>query len=245
MKVKNLKAVAAVALVGLAASVACADKVVLNGGPGYGGGSFAATITREVGMIGSNPAPFSPFSAAEATISTTTFCCETGETFVPGQSYYVQYGTSANSGGTGSGVDPIGSASAWLFSRAVADGSALNGVFGSFSLANANHSRAVQEALWKLEGETYSYAGGTVGAWRDALVSLANSSANGSLYGVMLMRLWDSRSYNAGSGSWDFTGHRQDQFVLIPLPPAAWAGLGTIAAVIGFGYIRRRSLRSE
>jgi len=32
----------------------------------------------------------------------------------------------------------------------------------------------------------------------------------------------------------------QDQFVLVPLPPAAWAGLSTLAGVGFVGYIRRR-----
>ncbi len=236
----------AIAPIGLVAGLASADTVKLNSGPGYGGGSFVATITREIGPISGHAAPFSPFGAVEGGLVTRTFCAETGEYFVPGTSYFVQYAASAMNGGTGGGIDPLSTQSAWLFSRAVAAPSALGSVFGgTFSITNANHSRAVQEALWKMEGESYTFAGGTVGAWREALISMANANANGSLYGVMLMRLWDTRNYNAGSGSWDFSGHHQDQFVMVPLPPAAWAGLGTIAAVIGFGYIRRRSLRQD
>lgn len=34
----------------------------------------------------------------------------------------------------------------------------------------------------------------------------------------------------------------QDQLVVVPLPPAAWAGLGTLSAVFGLSYIRRRRL---
>jgi hypothetical protein len=238
---------AAVAAIGVAAGVASADKVKLNGGPGYGGGSFVGTITREVSGIGLNPAPFSPFGGTEgSTLTTRTFCSETGEYFTPGVTYYAEYATSAMNGGVGGGGDPISTQSAWLVSRAIGSPSALNAIFGgAFNIDNANHSRAVQEALWKMEGETYAFAGGTIGAWREALISLAGSNADGSLYGVMLMRMWDNRSYNAVSGNWVYSGNRQDQFVMIPLPPAAWAGFGTIAAVIGFGYIRRRSLRQD
>lgn len=237
----------AIAPIGLVAGLASADTVKLDGGPGYGGGSFVATITREVGPISGHAAPFSPFGTAEGALVTRTFCAETGEHFVPGTSYFVQYSTTAMNGGTGGAGDPLGTQSAWLYSRAVSDPSALASVFGvgGFNITNANQSRAVQEALWKLEGESYTFATGTIAGWREALITLANTNSNGSLYGVMFMRLWDTRSYNSGSGSWDFSGRRQDQFVMVPLPPAAWAGLGTIAAVIGFGYIRRRSLRQE
>ncbi len=243
----RLGVLAAAASVGLSAGVASADRVKLNGGPGYGGGSFGATITREVNPIGINPVPFSPFGGADGeTIATRTYCSETTEYFSPGVTYYVEYATSALNGSAGPGGDPISTQSAWLFSRAVSDASAIASVFGgTFNIDNANHSRAVQEALWKMEGESYSFAGGTVGIWRENLIALANGNANGGLYGVMLMRLWDNRTYNAASGSWEYSGNRQDQFVMVPLPPAAWAGLGTIAGVIGFGYIRRRSLRQD
>ncbi len=43
---------------------------------------------------------------------------------------------------------------------------------------------------------------------------------------------------NAGGGHTNI----QDQLVVIPLPPAAWAGLGTLSAVFGLSYARRRRL---
>jgi hypothetical protein len=246
--VRAVQVCAAVATIGTAAGVASADRVVLNGGLGYGGGPFTAQVTREAGLIGSNAAPFSPFpGASESTLNLTTFCVEVGEFFSPGEAYFAEYSLSASAGGVG-GADPLSTQTAWLFSRAVADQGALTGVLGAaFNAGNVGHGRAVQEAVWALEGESFALSGGTVGAWRDALISLANANANGSLYGVMIMRLWDQRTWNSGAGGWAFGGNHQDQLVYtqIPLPPAAWAGLGTIAAVIGFGYIRRRSLRSE
>jgi hypothetical protein len=38
------------------------------------------------------------------------------------------------------------------------------------------------------------------------------------------------------------TGNGQDQMILVPLPPAAWAGIGTLGCVLGFSAIRRRRL---
>lgn len=37
----------------------------------------------------------------------------------------------------------------------------------------------------------------------------------------------------------------QDQLVVIPLPPAAWAGLGTLGAVFGLSVVRRRRLAAS
>ncbi len=48
-------------------------------------------------------------------------------------------------------------------------------------------------------------------------------------------------STNAGGGHTNI----QDQLVVIPLPPAAWAGLGTLGAVFGLSYIRRRRLAAS
>jgi hypothetical protein len=49
-----------------------------------------------------------------------------------------------------------------------------------------------------------------------------------------VLRLW--ANYSNGQ----FSGNRQDQLTLIPLPPAAWAGLGSLAGVMAIGYVRRR-----
>lgn len=40
-------------------------------------------------------------------------------------------------------------------------------------------------------------------------------------------------------------GRVQDQLVVIPLPPAAYAGMGLLGAVIGASYIRRRSNKAS
>lgn len=247
--------------VGLAAvGGARADTIVVNSGPviSYGGGPFNATITVETGLIGGNPAPFTPFESGPVNIQ--TFCLETNEFISFGSTYYVEYATSAMGGGSGGavgGIDPLGSATAWLYSQAVTSPGGLTSVFGAggFNIGDGGHQRAMQEAIWMLEeenwepggpgtGSAYS-TGNQVATWRDALISLANANGTGSLFDVMVMRLWTSRSYNTAGGFWQFDGVAQDLLVVtpIPLPPAAWAGMSTLAAVIGFGYMRRRSLR--
>lgn len=40
-------------------------------------------------------------------------------------------------------------------------------------------------------------------------------------------------------------GRVQDQLVVIPLPPAAYAGMGLLGAVIGASYIRRRANKAQ
>lgn len=239
-------------------SGAGADTIVVTSGPAvsYGGGPFNATISVETGLIGGNPAPFTPFSSGPVSIQ--TFCLETNEFVSFGPSYFVEYGASAIGGGTGGvigGQDPLSSATAWLTSQAIGSPGGLASVFGAggFNIATAGHQRAMQEAIWMLEDENWEPGGpGTgsaysvgnqVATWRDALIAEANTNGTGSLFGVMVVRLWTSRTFNGTTGQWEFDGAGQDLIVLIPLPPAAWAGMGTLAAVIGFSYMRRRSFR--
>jgi hypothetical protein len=44
-----------------------------------------------------------------------------------------------------------------------------------------------------------------------------------------------------GSGD---TNQGQDQMVLVPLPPAGWAGIGSLAGVLGLSVVRRRKLQA-
>lgn len=222
-----------------AASATLADTVKLSGS-GWSGGSFGATITKEAG---------SPFGGpVGGTHITRTFCIETEEFFTPGTSYFVEYATSAVSGGGGAvgGQDPIGSATAWLFSRTISG--LLSWDIGSgnttFDVNNITHNKAVQEAIWQLEQENWSYSGAasTIGKIRDAVKAQALADSDGSLYGVMVMRLWQNRS--GSPGNYSFSGNVQDQLVLIPLPPSAWAGLSMLAGLAGLAYMRRQRLRA-
>jgi hypothetical protein len=235
---RKTRVIAAGVLLAGVGATALADKVVLDGGPGYGGGAFNATITLESG---------SPFGSS-GTVLTKTFCVETQSYFNPGTQYFVEYSNSATPGGGGAsgGQDPLGYDTAWLFSRAMMGALSWNLNDGNgvvaFDINNATHERAMQEAIWQLENEvwgSYSSASSTVGKIRDNIKAQAAAhAADGTYYGVAVMRLWDTRT--GTPGNYTYSGDHQDQIVLIPLPPAAWAGLSMMAGVVGMAYIRRR-----
>ncbi|MCC6661588.1 MAG: hypothetical protein IT437_11960 [Phycisphaerales bacterium] len=203
-----------IALVGIAAGSARADTVVLDGGPGYGGGSFGAVITRTAG---------SPFGTGP-NIATRTFCVETTQYFSPGTSYNVTYAMATTSGTS------LNSATAWAFSQAMAgtlelDGSATPATFNIFS-GTASQQKAVQAAIWKLMGQANPFSlSGAEQTIRDYVYGRALTEGTGSFYGVRVMQL---------------AGNHQDQLVLVPLPQAAWAGMSMMAGVVGMAYIRRR-----
>jgi hypothetical protein len=51
---------------------------------------------------------------------------------------------------------------------------------------------------------------------------------------VRVLRLWTT--FSDGT----YSGNSQDLLTIIPLPPAGWAGLGTLSAALGISVIRRR-----
>jgi hypothetical protein len=201
-------------------SVAVAGQVRLDLIPGNGtvGGPFKATVIS--GFVG-NPA------------GTTfkTFCLERGETFSPGHTYDVVVSdreVSGANGGNPSGFDLLDSATAYLYSnfRHGTLGAALNSFAGvSFNDADMSHLTALQNVIWKLEGETFSFAEGSLS---DELFDMAVANKNGSLYDVRVMQLWEG------------TQRRQDQLMLVPLPAAAVAGLALFPVTLAAGHLRRR-----
>lgn len=237
------------------AAPALADRVVItNSGPGYGGGAFNARVTVE-----DNTDSFYAHLAHGSTVMLTTFCLEVQEHFYSNRSYYVDWDYSAaNGGGTAGGAsgsplrDPISSSTAYLMSMAHAGTLVFNIGSGNvtLSLTNNSHQRALQEAIWSLENESwsgYSGASSTVGRIRANLIARANANNNGSLYNVAVMRLWQNRSGNSETG-FTFSGYAQDQLAIIPLnltvvplPPAAWAGLATLGvAALARRRVNRR-----
>ncbi len=80
---------------------------------------------------------------------------------------------------------------------------------------------------WNLNSGAYSNAA-TVAA---AATAIQNAAA-GYLNSDILVRVLGVQGNGADQG--------QDMLVLIPLPPAAWAGLSTMAGVFGLAYVRRR-----
>jgi hypothetical protein len=80
---------------------------------------------------------------------------------------------------------------------------------------------------WNLTGGTHTN-GASSAAAANALSSYASSFLNTNI----IVRILGVQGNSANQG--------QDQLVLIPLPPAAWAGLSTMAGVFGLAYVRRR-----
>lgn len=80
---------------------------------------------------------------------------------------------------------------------------------------------------WNLGAGAYTN-GASSGAAANALITQATTFLNSNI----LVRILGVQGSNSNQG--------QDMLVLIPLPPAAWAGLSTMAGVFGLAYIRRR-----
>ncbi len=233
------------------AGTALADGTVRmnNGATGYN--SF--TATSQSGYNGENSGPGSNGSNFQ------TFCLQANEFFTPGQTYtsiistYTvaegrsNYDPSGPTAATSSGRDYLSSTTALLYSTFRA-----GGTFGGFAPSGSSAlTTALQLAIWYSEGElnnvtstgntTYAdystYTGNTAAV---AMYNWARTNNDGSLYNVRVLQLYNSNGSNA-----------QDQLTIlspaqllnfVPLPPAAFAGLGTLAGVIGIGYIRRRRL---
>jgi hypothetical protein len=162
-----------------------------------------------------------------------TFCVERTETLQsPGGPYFVEVSHSAFGGGVAGGSpDPLDTKTAYLYSQF------LSGAFGALTKDDVT---GLQLAIWRLEQELDStYGGASVGA-SAAQVSKADyfyglsSAANGSLYGIRVMRLWTG--YDSTTGV--FTGAKQDLLVQAPDGGATVALLG--CALMGLGLLRRK-----
>ncbi len=80
---------------------------------------------------------------------------------------------------------------------------------------------------WNLTGGAYTNAASSAAA-----STAIQTAASGFLNSGILVRVLGVQGSSADQG--------QDMLVLVPLPPAAWAGLSTMAGVFGLAYIRRR-----
>lgn len=179
----------------------------------------------------------------DSSTSFLTFCIEENEHLTFGNDYYTQIEKSAVNGGIG-GPNPdfISARTALLYleframisdenSGTVVPGGRFNGSLGP-SLSTAE-TTAIQHAIWASENER-SYAG--LSTLAQSLYDWADANNNGALNGVRVLRLWNSHSLVSGA----YSGNRQDLLTIVPLPPAAWAGIGSLAGVMAFGYVRRR-----
>lgn len=247
-------AIAAICVAAVAGSAFADGRVTItdgtnayNGSDGSGG---AFTVTRATpgangdynGVYGGNRVS----GDGRVADSFLSFCLEIGDTLGFGATYYTEISTSAKrDGSTGSGnpnPDPLSAVTAKIYSEfrsfvsnagssTVNPGSAFGGLLGS-SL-DSGETTAIQQAIWYTENELGSISGTALSIYNWAL---ANN--NGSLNGVRVLRLWDN--YNASNGA--YSGSHQDLLTMIPLPPSAYAGMGTLIGLAGVGYIRRRKL---
>lgn len=189
-------------------------------GGGYGGGVFWAHDASTGGD--SLPDP----EAAQFG----TFCLETNEFFSHGQTSYVRISTQADAGGSGGDdPDPLDARTAFLYHTYRTNPAALNTgglLFDGTSTQRKAATRALQEAIWKIEEETLGV--------NNALVTLATNAVNGGAWSglgnVRVMQLWANANY---------TGNRQDQLILIPAPGALLLGLVGIGVLAKVNRNRR------
>jgi len=170
-----------------------------------------------------------------------SFCLERNETLSPG-TYNWSLDTGARNGGVGgatSNFDPIGAATAILFTKFWngtltnygGTGNSYNYTAGSGRVSTAGE---LQDAIWYLEGElTSSQVDHTSLAWAWAQQALTDAGSSTDIGNVRVLVLTDSGG-----------GNHQDILVLIPLPPAAMLGLGLLSAIGVAGLIRRRKTQA-
>ena len=230
--------VALVAISAGAGSALADGRVQINDGTGFydgtngSGGAFQAQwLSGYNGIGGGNGQTGSNFL---------TFCIEENEFLGFGGQYYTQIATTAMNGGVsggGPGGDPLDAATAKIYREFRAGGN-FGGV-GTFSdgYNTSDETSAIQYAIWSIEGEM-TLGNDSISLLAADLVTWASNN-NGSIGNVRVMRLWDT--YQNGV----YSGNHQDLLTLVPLPPAAWAGLGTLTGVAGLGFLRRRKLAAQ
>lgn len=230
-------ALAASLLLGAFHDVAHAGAMTISFGThsqdvGYGhGGEFK--VTQFEGSYASNLLS-SKVTQDDARSLFNTFCLERDENLGGIASYSLS--TTAQDGGvnTNSG-DPLGDATARLYYAFWAD-AWTNGVdynYDDVGGTRIDDAADLQLAIWFLEGEVASTAL-TSGA--QTFVNFANTVT------------WQNLGQNwTGTGgvyvvnTFDANGaQKQDQLVVVPLPPAALTGLALLAGVGLIGSLRRR-----
>lgn len=197
---------------------------------GTGGGAFIAT--RVNGDIGY------PNELGLAAGQFYTFCVERSASINLGNAttYWGQIATSSSQGANGgvtSGTIPLSNITARLYREFTENGRFGN--VGSFvnGYTTAAQTDAIQNAIWAAQGQitVASLTGDSL-----ALYNWAKANSSAGLKGVRILRLWTTNTNGV------YTGASQDQLTMIPLPPAAWAGLGTLGCLLGASHIRRRKL---
>lgn len=150
-----------------------------------------------------------------------SFCLELGEEVVPGDPYYYKIGTAAVEGGVPGGSDPLGAATAWLYTQ-FATGQLANYNYTVGSLREAS-AKQLQNAIWYLEGETgtFGFSAQTM-AWITAAESAAATPAvwGDTIGNVRVLNLFTK----------SIVTQCQSQLYMVPVPGAVLLGL------LGLGY---------
>jgi hypothetical protein len=245
--VTSVRAVAVLALaVGGAASSALADGVITIEVPaGWRASGFSGGAFRVNPVSGYNGHGGGPGATGSSFLS---FCLELDE-FINADNttqYNTHIDVSALHGGVGGpDPDPINYITANLYKefRGVNSFGNLAGLGGD-GVSNGNETRALQRALWFSEEEIGDASDGITDAdfQGDALAhrmyNWAVGAGDNGLRGVRVLRLFNRRPDGTDGGV------RQDLLTIVPLPPAAWVGLTSLAGIGAFGYVRRRSFRA-
>lgn len=197
---------------------ATGDTVRFTNGPGASpGGSFwAQNVT--VGKV-------SPVQYMQ------TFCLERNETIQFSVNYTITIDTAAIQGGvSGGNPDPLDARTAYLFSNYHHGtlSAALSSMYSgsTFDMADSSDNTALQNAIWKIEGEIST----TLSGKALKLFNLATANHNNTLLEVRVMNLWQGST------------PRQSQLTMVPEPSSlTLAGMG-LACVLGrFARKRRRA----
>lgn len=173
-----------------------------------------------------------------------TFCLEKGETFNwgPGTKYYYEINTFAVHGtntdtirspgrtepGIGT-VDDLSPKTAWLYQH-FRDGDlwSLAGIL----TVDDDALKGLQQAIWWIEGENIARNSQAL-----TLTSKVDAINPQSIGNVRVLNLYGGLLPN---GSMNYNTAAQSQLILVPLPAAAWAGLGLLGALAAARARRRR-----
>lgn len=162
-----------------------------------------------------------------------TFCVERTSYMSFGVTYYGEIATSSSTGTTTTALSPV---TARIYSE-FRTGGTFGGV-GSFASGYTTpaQSDAIQDAIWYAQGQIASITGDAL-----AIYNWANANNNGAINGVRIIRLWSSYVNGVYSGNaQDQLTLIQDPLILIPLPPASYAGLTTLGCLLHLHARRRR-----
>ena len=223
MKITNLLVAGAISLAAAATASAGTIRVAdglagLNGTDPTGGAFIVTSLTGYNGETGGPGGSATSFA---------TFCLERSENLSFGPIYTTTIDTAAKLGGvSGGNPDPISEATALLYYTFRKGGAIAGDVVDT-----ADEVSGLQYAFWTLEGEGTPAGTPAVNAFAAAYISWATSNAvTGQFLNVRVLN-----PYQNGAP-------RQSLLTLVPLPTAAWMGLGLLGSAAGVSYMRRRSV---